>query len=110
MERGGRTLSDRLFGLTRGTRLISFLPPYICVLSIATAPNHLGGITSLAALGIISSDKDLVEAALSEIKDLPPHQIKALDLDGDVDYIVSIEQFSRVSSLTLQVTLLKEHI
>lgn len=65
--------------------------------SISTAPNHLGAITSLAAMGIISSDEALVEAALSEIKDLPSHQLESLDLNGDVAYISAMEQFSRVS-------------
>ncbi|KAE8185214.1 hypothetical protein CF336_g7503, partial [Tilletia laevis] len=61
--------------------------------SIAVAPQNLGVIVSLAAAGAVTGDADLMDAALSEITNLGRVQVQALDGEGHVDFLISMEHF-----------------
>ncbi|KAK0529946.1 Superkiller protein 3 [Tilletia horrida] len=61
--------------------------------SIGVAPQNLGVIVSLAAAGAVTGDADLMDAALSEIRALNPAQVRALDGEGHVDFLLSMEHF-----------------
>ncbi|KAK0545390.1 Superkiller protein 3, partial [Tilletia horrida] len=61
--------------------------------SIAVAPQNLGVIVSLAAAGAVTGDVDLMDAALSEIRELGQAQIRQIDSEGHVDFLVAMEHF-----------------
>lgn len=57
--------------------------------SIASDPENLTAITTLAGMGILTSDAALVDAALSEILALPLERRHALDPAHDVPYLLT---------------------
>ncbi|PWN47052.1 TPR-like protein [Violaceomyces palustris] len=63
--------------------------------SISMSPNNIGAITTLAAMGIASGDSGLVDAALSEIKEMPIQEVRQLDANRDVPFLLSMERFSK---------------
>lgn len=67
--------------------------------SIAVAPQSVPAITSLAAMGVLSNDAGLVEAALSEIQELSRSELQKLDPNRDVDFLLSMVQFEKVSDV-----------
>ncbi|KAE8260113.1 hypothetical protein A4X13_0g561 [Tilletia indica] len=61
--------------------------------SIAVAPLHLGVIGSLAAAGAVTGDAELMDAALDEIISLGRTQVRALDGEGLIDFLLSMQHF-----------------
>ncbi|KAL9939345.1 hypothetical protein V8E36_002158 [Tilletia maclaganii] len=61
--------------------------------SISLAPQDLSVIVSLAAAGAVTGDRDLMDAALSEIKDLGQARVRQLDTEGHVAFLVSMDNF-----------------
>lgn len=56
--------------------------------SITTDPENLTAINTLAAMGILTDDDNLVDAALSEILALPLERRHQLDPNRDVGYLL----------------------
>lgn len=57
--------------------------------SIESDPENLTAINTLAAMGILTDDDNLVDAALSEILALPLEQRLELDPKRDVGYLLT---------------------
>lgn len=65
--------------------------------SIASDTENLTAITTLAGMGILTADDNLVDAALSEILALPIDQKHSLDQQRHVDYLLIQHHLSQVS-------------
>lgn len=50
-------------------------------------------------MGVLSNDAGLVEAALSEIQELSRSELQKLDPNRDVDFLLSMVQFEKVSDV-----------
>lgn len=48
-------------------------------------------------MGILSNDENLIDAALSELLDMPAEQRRELDPSNDVDYLLIYYNFGKVS-------------
>jgi hypothetical protein len=59
------------------------------------APN-LEVITTLAAFAILDKDDDLLEAAISELQDLPASRRTELDANGDVAHLLAVHHLLQV--------------
>ena len=57
-------------------------------ISITTDPENLAAINTLAGMGILTDDDNLVDAALSEILSLPLERRREFDPRRDVDYLL----------------------
>jgi hypothetical protein len=55
--------------------------------SITSDPNNIDAVTTLASMGILSGDESMVEAAFEEVSTLSPDRRKALDKNGDIDWL-----------------------
>ncbi|KAK0440394.1 TPR-like protein [Desarmillaria tabescens] len=55
---------------------------------ITNDPENLAAINALAAMGILTDDENLVDAALSEILALPREQRASMDPEKDVEYLL----------------------
>ncbi len=58
------------------------------LISITNDPENLAAINALAAMGILTDDENLVDAALSEILALPREQRASMDPGKDVEYLL----------------------
>ncbi|KAF8629112.1 hypothetical protein AX17_005698 [Amanita inopinata Kibby_2008] len=56
---------------------------------IASDPGNWTAIETLAAMGVLSNDENLVDATLSELLDLPPEERQELDLCNDASYLLT---------------------
>ncbi len=56
--------------------------------SIENDPENLAAINALAAMGILTEDENLIDAALSEILALPREQRAQMDPAKEVDYLL----------------------
>lgn len=66
-------------------------------ISIADDPMNLTAIKTLTAMGILSDDDNLIDAALSELLDMPAEQRQELDPSNDVDYLLVHYNLGKVS-------------
>jgi superkiller protein 3 len=66
------------------------------VKSISTNPENLIAINTLAGMGILTGDENLIDAALSEVVVLPIDQRQELDANREVDYLLVQHQLSQV--------------
>lgn len=64
--------------------------------SIESDPENLTAINTLAAMGILTDDDNLVDAALSEILALPLEQRLELDPKRDVGYLLTQHYIGQV--------------
>ncbi|KAF9451265.1 protein prenylyltransferase [Macrolepiota fuliginosa MF-IS2] len=55
---------------------------------IAVDPENLIAINTLAGMGILTGDENLIDAALSEVINLPLDQRQELDINREVDYLL----------------------
>ncbi|KAF8629945.1 hypothetical protein AX15_003181 [Amanita polypyramis BW_CC] len=55
---------------------------------IASDSKNLTAIKTLAGMGILSNDENLIDAALSELLDMPAEQRQGLDPSDDVNYLL----------------------
>lgn len=58
---------------------------------------NLTAIKTLTAMGILSDDENLIDAALSELLDMPAEQRQELDPSNDVDYLLVHYNLGKVS-------------
>jgi superkiller protein 3 len=58
---------------------------------------NLTAVKTLTAMGILSNDENLIDAALSELLDMPAKQRRELDPSNDVDYLLIYYNFGKVS-------------
>ena len=58
---------------------------------------NLTAIKTLTAMGILSDDENLIDAALSELLDMPAEQRQELDPSNDVDYLLVHHNLGKVS-------------
>ena len=56
--------------------------------SISTDPENLPAVTALAAMGLLSDDETLIDAALSEIVGLPMEEQLRRDPGRDVESLL----------------------
>jgi superkiller protein 3 len=59
----------------------------------ASDPGNVTAIGNLAGMGILSNDETLVDAALSELLDMPIEQRQQLDPADDVNYLLAQQSF-----------------
>ncbi|KIJ18985.1 hypothetical protein PAXINDRAFT_109465 [Paxillus involutus ATCC 200175] len=79
--------------------------------SITTDPENLMAINTLAGMGILTEDDNLVDAALSEIQSLPIERRQELDPRRDVTYLLvqhhlsqgDVEQATRTAQKSLHI-------
>ncbi|TFK44590.1 superkiller protein 3 [Crucibulum laeve] len=62
---------------------------------ITTDVENLTAINTLAGMGILTDDDNLVDAALSEMLNLPIEQRREMDPDGNVDYLLMQHHFKQ---------------
>jgi superkiller protein 3 len=58
---------------------------------------NLTAIKTLTAMGILSDDENLIDAALAELLDMPAEQRQELDPSDDVDYLLIHYNLGKVS-------------
>ena len=66
--------------------------------SIATDPENLNAINTLAGMGILTGDDNIVDAALSEILALPIEHRHSVDPQRNVDYLLIQHHLAQVST------------
>lgn len=64
--------------------------------SIASSPNNLAAVTALAAMGLLTDDEVLIDAALSEIVGLPVEEQLRRDPRHDVETLLTSHYLSEV--------------
>jgi len=69
--------------------------------SIASDPENLIAINTLAGMGVVTDDEGLVDAALSEILALPIEQKHNLDPHRHVDYMLIQHHLAQVCFCSL---------
>ena len=58
--------------------------------SVNNDSGNLAAITTLAAIGILTGNDELVQASLSDLISAPPHTRRVLDPTGDVDRLLML--------------------
>ena len=71
---------------------------FMTLFSIATDPENLSAINTLAGMGILTGDDNIVDAALSEILALPIEHRHSVDPQRNVDYLLIQHHLAQVST------------
>lgn len=68
---------------------------------LAEDPESIATINVLAAIGLAFDDEELLDAALSEAKQLPREQLQAVDPLGTVPLLLAMSRFWNVGWLPI---------
>lgn len=66
--------------------------------SVSNDSGNLAAITTLAAIGILTGNDELVQASLSDLMSAPPEKRRILDPTGDVDRLLVLNALHSVGN------------
>jgi hypothetical protein len=66
--------------------------------SVNNDSGNLAAITTLAAIGILTKNDELVQASLSDLMSAPPEKRRILDPTGDVDRLLVLDALHSVGN------------
>ena len=69
--------------------------------SIEGEPENLAAVVSLAAMGLLTDDEALIDAALSEILSLPLEERHSRDPERDIENLLMNHYIAEVAPYTL---------